>query len=54
MLEGLRTSTGDGDLNSGILIAMQRDEGTCFTYIPCATAKVSLSPGELAHLCEEE
>ena len=29
-LEGDRTSTGDKDLNSGVLIAMQIDEDTCF------------------------
>ena len=54
LLEGLLTSKRDRDLNPGVLIAMQRDEVTCFTYRPCVTARVSLGPRGLAHLCGEE
>ena len=54
LLEGLRTSTGDRDLDSVSLIVMWINEGTGLTYILCVTAKVSLGPRGLAHSRREE
>lgn len=42
LLERLGTCMGDRDMKFGVLIAMSKDGGTGFSYIPCATAKVHL------------
>ena len=46
--------TDNRNLNSGVLIAVSRNEGTCFTYVLCVTVKVSLGPRGLAYMYIED
>ena len=49
MLEGLRTSTGDRDLNSGVLIAISSNYGADTLYLLSAVTQVSLVSNRLVH-----